>query len=188
MMDFSVSVHNRALSDTQKIDIVFGKKICVTLNTEHYVIMLLVSVSRYDLARQSLLSGVIACTTFRRLCMLVPIRFKHFWTGHGQCTLRAASIPVLSSYLPSISPSNLSIILCLYENLCSFPCSPAASEVPASRQSLPTGVWQKELSFINDYITNTNQTKELLLLFFFYTGAALVIRGKSERSHVVEIW
>lgn len=61
-----------AVSDTQKIDIVSGKRICVTQNTEHYIVMLLVSVCRYDLACQSLLSGIIACTTFRRLRMLVP--------------------------------------------------------------------------------------------------------------------
>lgn len=159
------SVHTGALSDTRQIDIVFGKKIGVTQNTEHYVIMLLVSVCQYDLARQSLLSGVIACTTFRRLCMRVPIRFEHFWTGHGRCTFRAVSVPVLSFSLPSISPSNRSIIPCLYENLHSFPYYTAASEVPASRQSLPTGVWQKSFHLLT--IISLTQSRPKSFFFFF---------------------
>lgn len=60
------------MTDTQKIDTVLAKRVCVTQNTEHYIIMLLVSVCRYDLDCQRLLSGIIACTTFRRLFMLVP--------------------------------------------------------------------------------------------------------------------
>lgn len=58
--------------DTQRIDTVWAKMVCVDQNTEHYIVMLLVSLCQYDLACQRLLSGIIACTTFRRLCMLVP--------------------------------------------------------------------------------------------------------------------
>lgn len=77
---------HRMASDTQKIDIVLAKRVCVIQNTEHYIIMLLVSVCRYDLACQRLLSGIIACTTFRRLRILVPHQIQVFldstWTVH----------------------------------------------------------------------------------------------------------
>lgn len=127
-------------TDTQKIDIVLAKRVCVTQNTD-YIIMLLMSVCQYDLDCQRLLSGIIACTTFRRLCaFLSPIRFKHFWTAHA-VRGGGVSIPFFAPSLPLIFPSNLSIPFSFYEN-CHIhsPRSPAASEVPASRQSLPQGV------------------------------------------------
>lgn len=51
--------------------ILFTKRVRVIQNTDD-VIMLLVSVCQYDLDCRRLLSGIIACATFRRLCNLVP--------------------------------------------------------------------------------------------------------------------
>jgi len=59
----------RTMRDTQKIDIVLAKRFRVRIQN---IIMLPVSLCQYDLACQRILSGMIACATFRRLCMLVP--------------------------------------------------------------------------------------------------------------------
>lgn len=125
------------------------------------------------------------------------IGFKHFWAAHGRGTLRAVSVPPLffSSLPPLIPLSNLSIplpFLFFFMRTVTFipPCSPTATEVPASRQSLPRGCAIEELSFINDYITNTNQTKELLFLLLFLADPQerrWSIGGNRGSSHMVEI-
>lgn len=63
---------------------------------------------------------------------------------------------------------------------------PVKSQPAASLFAL--GCVIEELSFISDYITNTNQTKELLSPLGEMWGAALVIRGSSGSPRMAAIW
>ena len=75
-----------------------------------------------------------------------PVRFKCFWAAHGQCILRAVAIPPL---LLLGDLSDLSVPLSFYEK-CHIHslCSPAASEVPTSRRSLPWAVQLKSFHLL----------------------------------------
>lgn len=172
------------MSGSQKIDIVLAKRVCVTQNTEHYIIMLLVSVCQYDLACQRLLSGIIACTTFRRLCMLVPpldssVSGQHMDSAHLGQALFPSSPPFhLSSLHLSVSPF-------LWELSNSFPLLSCCKWSPSQPPVFALGCVIEELSFINDYITNTNQTKELLFLLLTGTQEQ---RWSSEATVEVPTW